>query len=113
MIQVRENENNIVLKCSQTNFNTADVSMLEKVVEQNPQKRVVVNLEGVSSVKNSTLSILKKISEQNKLSLCSLDADVFAVINLLQYDKAFSIYPNEESGVDGKNELINRRFKVV
>ena len=55
----------------------------------------------------------KSISEQNKLSLCSLEADVFAVINLLQYDKAFSIYPNEESGVDGKNELINRRFKVV
>lgn len=113
MIQIRENEEKIVLRCNETIFGLEDIKDLEQMVQSKPEKKVVVNLEGVSSIKNSALSLLKKISEQNKLSLCSLDADIFAVINLLNYDKAFNIYPTEISSIEEKNELINRRFKVV
>ena len=112
MIQVRENNENIIFQC-ENELNINDVESVKKFIAEQGNKSVVINLEGVSSIKNTALNVLKEIAEQNKLSLCSVDADVFAVMNLLKYDKVFHFFPNEESVVEDKYELKNRRFKIV
>lgn len=112
MIQVRENNENIIFQC-EDELNINDVENVKRFIKEQEKKPIVINLKGVSSVKNSTLNVLKEIAEQNKLSLCSMDADIFAAINLLKYDSFFHIFPNEESVFEDKYELKNRRFKVV
>ena len=112
MIQVRENDENIVFQCEKE-LNINDVECVKNFIKNEEKKSIVINLKGVSSVKNSTLNVLKEIAEQNKLSLCSLEADIFAAINLLKYDNVFHIFPNEESVFEDKYELKNRRFKIV
>lgn len=112
MIQVRENNENIVFQCEEE-LNINDVENVKKIINNEEKKPIVINLKGVSTVKNSTLNILKEIAEENSLSLCSLDADIHAVINLLKYDNVFHIFPNEESAFEDKYELKNRRFKIV
>lgn len=113
MISVRDKQQKKVFNCCADTFDVGDALYIQKKAHNSPQNTIVVNLEGVSSIKNNSLELLKDISKQNELSLCSLDADVFAVMNLLCYDKYFKIYPNEESSLDETNELKNRRFKIV
>lgn len=113
MIQIRAKNDRIVFRCNEKELAFNDVQEVKNIVEKKKEIKAVVNLEGVSSVKSATLSLLKKISEQNKLSLCSLEADIFATLNLLEYDKSFHIFPTEECYFEDMNELVNRRFKVV
>lgn len=113
MNKVREHNENIIFRCKTDELNIKDIESVKKLMDIQPEKPVIVNLSGVSKIKNTTLGLLNKIAEQNKLSLCSLEADVFAAINLLNYDKKFNIYPDEESSIVKAPELKNRRFKVV
>ena len=112
MIQIRENNENIIFQCEQS-LEMSDVVNVKEIISTQREKPIVINLEGVSSVKNSTLKVLKEIAEQNKLSLCSVDADIYALLNILKYDNVFHIFPTEESVFEDKYELKNRQFKVV
>ena len=112
MIQIREKDERIIFQCDKT-LEMSDVVDVKEFIEKQREKQVVINLEGVSSIKNSTLKVLKEIAEQNKLSLCSLDADVHALLNIMNYDNVFHIFPTEESVFEDRYELKNRRFKVV
>jgi len=112
MIQIREKDERIIFQCN-TTLEMSDVVDVKEIIEKQREKQIVINLEGVSSVKNSTLKVLKEIAEQNKLSLCSLDADVYALLNIMNYDNVFHIFPTEESVFEDRYELKNRRFKVV
>ncbi len=113
MIHIRDFDENLIIKTSTTELKQEDIKALNECVKKNFEKRVVVNMENVSEVKTTALNELKKVAEQNKLSLCSLEADMHAVINLLKYDKSFCIYPTEESSMQDRYELKTRRFKVV
>lgn len=112
MIQIRENEENIIFQC-ENELEVRDVENVKKIIAKQKQKPIVINLKGVSTIKNSALNILREIAQQNRLSLCSLDADIYAAMNLLKCDNFFHIFPNEESVFEDKYELKNRRFKVV
>ncbi len=112
MIRIRDTQEKLICDCGHE-LEPEDVAMVKHIVSATEKNRVIMNMEKVSSVKNNTLTLLKEISEQNKLSLCNLDADIFAVLNLLNYDDYFSIYPCEESCIEDKFELKNRRFKIV
>ena len=113
MLHISEHNENIVFKCKSEELKSDDVKGVLELMEKMPEKTAVVNLSGVSKIKKTTLNLLKTVSQQNQLSLCSLDADIFAVINLLNYDKYFNIYPDEISSIEKKPELKNRRFKIV
>jgi len=113
MLNIREHNENIIISCNTEKLETDDVVKMKDFLLKQPEKSIVVNLSGVSKIKSTTLGLLKKVAEQNAVSLCSLDADVFAALNLLNYDKNFSIFPDEESSIIKAPELKNRRFKVV
>ncbi len=112
MLYIREKDNNIVFESAAKNLCSDDVLMIKEALEQD-EKNGVLNMDGILEVKTTTLGTLKKVAQENKLSLCALDADIFAVINLLNYDKDFQIYPTEQNSFEDKYEMKNRQFKVV
>ncbi len=113
MLHIKEYEENLIFNCMLEEFNIEDVNNVLTHIMLRPEKSFIVNLSGVSKIKNTTLKFLKKITKTNKISLCNLEAEVFAAINLLNYDKSFNIYPNEESSIIKTLEFKNRKFKVV
>lgn len=110
----RDNASNkIIYVCKDTELNEKDVKKIKKVLKNNSQKELIVNLKKVSSIKQTILNHLKEISEENRLSLCCLNSDIMAVLNLLEYDAKFKLYLTEDNGLENKYEIKNRRFKLV
>lgn len=113
MLYIREKDDNIVFKSATNNLCSRDVLTIKEALEKEEDKKGILNMDGVLDINTTTLGTLKKVAQENKLSLCALDADIFAVINLLNYDKDFQIYPTEQNSFEDKYEMKNRQFKVV
>ena len=87
-------------------INISTSPALKKQFEQQPSKKIVVDLEKVSYVDSSGLAtlveILKKTKSQGgRLALAGLSDKVRSLFEITKLDKLFSVFPSQTEAVSG------------
>ena len=85
-------------------------NLLNTIVEG---KTIALDLQHVECMCAEFLDFLKENSNRKKISLINLQAELFALLNLTEYDKFTNIFLNEIDYIEQKRALINRRFTLL
>lgn len=113
-ISCRENSTSCIFKLHSNVLTLELVFRLKKILKRAPKnKNIALNLQHVESFCAEFLEFLREFSKQNKLSVINLQAELFVLLNLTQYDEFAHIYLTDTDFVESKRALLNRRFSVI
>ena len=94
---------------------TSDIELAQLAdnIKNCPTKNVALNLKQFKFFNPQFIDIIKDLTSKKIISLTNTPLEVHALINLLQYDKYFDIYIDDESFLKDKHKIINRKFRIV
>lgn len=64
-------------------------------------------------VKECSAVFFNKLKKFNNLSIFNINSDIFALITLMNIDKALKIYVSELDFSENKRQILNRRLRVL
>ncbi|MDD3593181.1 MAG: hypothetical protein PHX18_00975 [Candidatus Gastranaerophilales bacterium] len=79
-------------------------------------KNLMINTEYLRCLNNSTIKFLQKLktlTPERTIVFYNLSPVNHCIFNLLELDKCFQLYINEEAALEEMKPIVNRRFKVV
>ena len=113
MSTISDNKCIIGIKTKDLNFKSlANLAILLDKIDFKA-KSVALDLKEVESVSEDFFTFIKNFSETTKLTLLNIPAKLFAMLNLRRYDKNVKMFNNNLDYFEDKNELINRKFRLV
>lgn len=90
------------------------VFRLKKILKTVPSDvPIALNLENVDYICVEFLEFLKDNSKRRKLSLLGLQSEIFALLNLTNYDNFANIFLSDLDFIKQKRILKTRRFSVL
>ena len=66
----------------------------------------------LSYVQDCTIEFLNLIKEIGA-GIFNMQADIFAMITLMHFDKNINVYMTQDDFLNNKNRILNRKFRIV
>ena len=113
MFNIKDDRKNVIVDFLKDELSEDVVCCLRnhlKLVSSN--KQIAINLKNVTSAKNEFFSLLKEFSNEKKICLYNLTADINLLLFLMNYNQYTHLYVNEADFKEGKRDLVRRDFKV-
>lgn len=101
------------IKTKELNFKSlANLAILLDKMDMN-KNSIALDLKEVETVTEDFFTFIKNFSETTKLTLLNIPSELFAMLNLRRYDKNVRMFNNNLDFIQDKNELVNRKFKII
>lgn len=88
-----------------------DLRFIEDVIGRT-DKSVAIDLSCVTRCVTEFFEVLKEFSFKG-ISLVNVDSMILSALYMTGYDRFVHVYEDNISLIEGKNEIIKRRFAVV
>lgn len=115
--RLSNNNGNLVLYLNTNIENLLEFQLLFlRIKHAKCNKKLMVNTAYLRCLNNSTINFLQKLKTLTPdwtILFYNLSPVNHCIFNLLELDKCFQLYINEQAALEEMKPMINRRFTVV
>lgn len=111
-METRENDKICIISPLCAKLDKYGTERLNKTVMAET-RQIAIDLSYVQDCTIDFINWLKSISNQRKLGMFNIPADLFVLFNVMNLDKSIQLFVSEGDFEENARQLINRKFKVV
>ncbi len=113
MFDIKDDKQNIIINLLRDDLSSEVVDKLRFELKSfSAKKQIGINLRHVKKARNAFFSFLKEYSDNQKISLYNMTADINLLLFLMNYNQYAQLYVNETDFKERKRNLIHRKFKI-
>lgn len=113
MFNIKDDRKNIIVDFIRADLSEDVVVCLRKTLKEvSPKRQIGINLANITSARNEFFSLLKEFSDDRKICLYNLTADINLLLFIMNYNQYTHLYVNEDDFKEHKRNLVKREFKI-
>lgn len=106
------NKTNRILCIKESKVDFLTILKMKIYMFFNKNCKIAFDMKSVNNIKESFLNFIKQKSQNQKISLFNLNAEIIALLDIINYDKYVYIYNDESDFINNTHSIVNRQFKV-